>query len=514
MFDPNQVLIFDTTLRDGEQAAGVNLNAQEKLQIAKQLAKMKVDVIEGGFPAASPGDFACVKAIAREVKGTTVAGLARTKEGDIRAAAQALAEAEKSRIHVFLATSPLHMEYKLKMTPEQVLNEVRSGVSLARSMVPEVEFSAEDASRSDVDFVIKVFKQAIESGATILNIPDTVGYALPEEFAVFVKKIIDGVAAPKGVIYSVHAHDDLGLAVANSLAAVKAGVRQVEGTINGMGERGGNAALEEVVMALKTRKDMYGELYTGLDTTRLYPVSRLISRLSGVIVPPNKAVVGANAFAHESGIHQHGVLAKRETYEIMRAEDVGSTPAVMVLGKHSGRHAFRDRLEILGYQLDDEQISQAFSRFKEVCDEKKDATDGDIEAIIADEILSVTPSHKYELISYAANVSPGLASAAVVIKRNDEELKDAATGNGPIDAIFQAIKRATGLPCELEAFAIRATSPHSDAMGETTLVLKYGEVNARGRGVSTDIIEASARAYVNAINRLYTTAAARDITIA
>ncbi|MGL4207948.1 MAG: 2-isopropylmalate synthase [Candidatus Adiutrix sp.] len=512
MFDPNCVTFFDTTLRDGEQAAGVNLNAAEKLQIAKQLAKMKINVIEAGFPAASPGDFNCVKTIAREVQGTTIAGLARTREGDIRAAAQALGEAASGRIHTFIATSPLHMTHKLKMSPEQVLAETKAAVSLARSLVSEVEFSAEDASRSDLDFVIKVFKQAIEAGATILNIPDTVGYATPQEFGTFVKNIIEGVAAPSGVIFSVHAHNDLGLAVANSLAAVAAGVRQVEGTINGMGERGGNAAIEEVVMGLRTRADIYG-LSTTLDTTRLYPISRMIARLSGVAVPPNKAIVGANAFAHESGIHQHGVLAHRETYEIMKAEDVGSVPAVMVLGKHSGRHAFRDRLDILGYQLDDEQISKAFDIFKALCDEKKDVTDGDIEAIISDDILAVTPEHQYELKEYAVHVGAGLATAAVVITCDGHDLKDAATGNGPIDAAYNAIKRAIGLEPQLKNFSIRAITPHSDSMGETIVSLKYEEITAQGRGSDTDIIKAGIRAYINAINRLYTQAAARDIKI-
>jgi len=512
MFDPNRVTFFDTTLRDGEQAAGVNLNAVEKLQIAKQLAKMKMDVIEGGFPAASPGDFNCVKTIAREVKGVTVAGLARTKEGDIRAAAQALTEAERARIHTFIAASPIHMEHKLKMTPEQVMAETRASVSLARSLVDEVEFSAEDASRSDVDFLIRLFKLAIESGATILNIPDTVGYAMPDEFGKFVKTIIDGVAAPEGVIFSVHAHDDLGLAVANSLAAVKAGVRQVEGTINGMGERGGNAALEEVVMALKTRADLFG-LNCALDTTRLYPVSRLVSRLSGVVVPPNKAVVGSNAFAHESGIHQHGVLAKRETYEIMKAEDVGSVPAVMVLGKHSGRHAFRERLEILGYQLDNEQVSKAFDIFKRLCDEKKDVTDGDIEAIISDQVLAVNPEHRFELVAYAVGVGAGLSTATVVITRDGIEVRDAATGNGPIDAAYNAIKRAINFNPRLENFSIRATSPRSDSLGETVVELKYGDVTAQGRGAETDIVKASIQAYINAVNRLYTQAAAKEIRL-
>ncbi len=512
MFDQNRVYFFDTTLRDGEQAAGVNLNAAEKLQIAKQLAKLKVDVIEGGFPAASPGDFNCVKSIAREVRGVTVAGLARTREGDIRAAAQALTEAGRSRIHTFIATSEIHMTHKLKMTPDQVVSEARSAVSLARSLADEVEFSAEDASRSDLDFLVRIFKVAVEAGATIINIPDTVGYAMPDQFARFVKDVIAGVGAPESVIYSVHAHNDLGLAVANSLAAVGAGVRQVEGAINGMGERGGNAAIEEVAMSLKTRNDIYN-LKVGLDCTRLYPISRLVSRLSGVAVPPNKAIVGANAFAHESGIHQHGVLAHRETYEIMRAEDVGSVPAVMILGKHSGRHAFRDRLETLGYQLDDEQVGKAFEMFKKLCDEKKDVTDGDIEALIADQVLNVQPEHRFELAQYAIGVGPGLATATVVISRDGEEMRDAGTGNGPVDAAFSAIKRAIHFEPMLENFSIRATSPRSDAMGETVVVLRHGEVTAQGRGVDTDIVKASIQAYINAVNRLYTQAAAREIRL-
>ncbi|MDR2339942.1 MAG: 2-isopropylmalate synthase [Deltaproteobacteria bacterium] len=508
----DRVHFFDTTLRDGEQAAGVNLNAEEKLQIAIQLAKMRVDVIEAGFPAASPGDFNCVQLIAREVRTATVCGLARTREGDIRAAAQALAKAENPRIHVFLATSPIHMEHKLRMSESEVLDQVRAGVMLARSLSPEVEFSAEDASRSDPAFVIRVFKLAIEAGATILNIPDTVGYALPEEFYGFCKGIIEGVAAPKGVIFSVHAHNDLGLATANSLAAVRAGVRQVEGTINGMGERGGNSAIEEVVMALRTRSDFYG-LSTNLDTTRLYPVSRLIAKISGVMVPPNKPVVGANAFAHEAGIHQHGVMAKRETYEIMRAEDVGSTPAVMVLGKHSGRHAFRDRLEYLGYNLDDTQVSRAFEIFKKLCDEKKEATDGDIEAIVSDQIFSVSPEFSYEFREYSMQVGGGNTTCTVTLDRNGEANTDAATGNGPVEAAYAAIKRIIRIHPRLENFKIFATSERSNALGEAQVILSLDGIRAQGSGASTDIIKASIRAYVNAVNRLYSTAAARKLSL-
>jgi 2-isopropylmalate synthase len=508
----DQVYFFDTTLRDGEQAAGVNLNAEEKLLIAKQLAKMRIDVIEAGFPAASPGDFSCVQLISREVKNSSICALARTREGDIRAAGQALAAADNPRIHVFLATSPIHMEYKLKMSESEVLENSRAGVMLARSLCPVVEFSAEDASRSDPEFVIKVFKGAVDAGATILNIPDTVGYALPEEFYTFCKMIIEGVNAPKNVVFSVHAHNDLGLATSNTLAAIRAGVRQVEGTINGMGERGGNSAIEEVVMTLKTRQD-YFHLKTNLDTKRLYPVSRMVSRISGVMVPPNKPVVGANAFAHEAGIHQHGVLAKRETYEIMRAEDVGSTPAVMVLGKHSGRHAFRDRLEYLGYNLDDNQITKAFEIFKKLCDEKKEATDGDIEAIISDQIFSVQPEFCYDFKEYSMEVKGGTTTCSVVLNRNGERMLDAASGNGPVEAAYAAIKRIIKIYPRLESFRILATSERSNAMGEAKVILALNGIKAQGHGASTDIIKASIRAYINAVNQLYATAAVRKIAI-
>ncbi|MDR1036865.1 MAG: 2-isopropylmalate synthase [Deltaproteobacteria bacterium] len=508
-----RVYFFDTTLRDGEQAAGVNLNVDEKLQIARQLARMNMDVIEAGFPAASTGDFNCVQAIAREIKTSTVCGLARCREGDIRAAAQALAQAENPRIHVFIATSPIHMEYKLKLTPAEVTDQARQAVLLARSLAPEVEFSAEDASRSDPEFLVRVFRTAMEAGATILNIPDTVGYAMPEEFYGFCRRVIEGVAPNPGVIFSVHAHNDLGLSTANSLAAVRAGIRQVEGTINGMGERGGNSALEEVAMAIRTRRDFFG-LDFGLDTRRLYPVSRLVARLSGVAVPPNKAVVGANAFAHEAGIHQHGVLANRETYEIMNAEDVGSTPAVMVLGKHSGRHAFRDRLEHLGYNLTDTEITRAFEIFKRLCDEKKDATDGDIEAIIADQIFSsVQPEFRYEFREYSMHVGSENTTCTVTLALEGRDLTDSATGHGPVEAAYAAIKRIVRVHPRLENFKITATSERSNALGEAQVTLAQDGIRAQGKGASTDIIKASIRAYVNAVNRLYSTAAVRKVTL-
>lgn len=511
------IRFFDTTLRDGEQAARINLNVGEKLQIAKQLASMGVDVIEAGFSAASPGDFECVKSIASEVKGAAIAALARTREGDIRAAAESLAAAEKSRIHVFIATSPLHMEYKLKMTPAQVLDAIRQAVPLAKSLAREVEFSAEDASRSELGFLVEAFKAAVAGGATILNIPDTVGYAVPEEFGTFVGKVIAGVGAGPDVVYSVHCHDDLGLAVANSLAAVKAGARQVEGTINGLGERGGNAAIEEVAMALRTRHDQFGSLAINLDTTRLVAASRLVSRLTGVPVPPNKAIVGINAFAHESGIHQHGVLAHRETYEIMRAEDVGAEAAVMVLGKHSGRHAFQDRLNKLGYNPDEEQLNRAFSKFKNLCDEMKEVSDGDIEALVA-EVISAAPERRYTLASYEIECGTeivGGPTARVVLKTADgREHCDAAVGNGPIDAAYIAMQRIINLNLRLDNFQIGATSRSSDSVGEAQVTVRHPSgLSASGRGVSTDTVKACIMAYVSAVNNLYTVAAAKEIKI-
>ncbi len=514
--DPDYVRILDTTLRDGEQAARINLNVAEKLQIAKQLAAMGVDAIEAGFSAASPGDFDCVKAIADEVRGATVVSLARTTPADIRAAADSLRGAERARIHVFIATSPVHMEYKLKMTPAQVMEEVKRAVPLARSLAPEVEFSCEDASRSDPAFLIDVCKAAVAGGAAVINIPDTVGYAVPGEFGAFVRRVIDGVGAPPGVVFSVHCHDDLGLSVANSLAAVKAGARQVEGTVNGLGERGGNAALEEVIMALRTRRGHYG-CSTGVDTTRLVTISRLVSRLTGVAVPPNKAVVGANAFAHEAGIHQHGVLAKRETYEIMRAEDVGAEAAVMVLGKHSGRHAFQDRLARLGYTLPAEDLNKAFARFKELCDEKKEVSDGDIEALVAD-VISAAPERRYTLAGYRIECGteiPGGPTARVVLKTaDDREHCDAAVGNGPIDAAYIAMQRIIRLDLQLENFSIGATSRASDSVGEAQVTVRHPSgISASGRGISTDTVKACIMAYVSAVNNLYMVAAAKEIRI-
>ncbi|WP_281746451.1 2-isopropylmalate synthase [Thermanaerovibrio acidaminovorans] len=496
-----RIRIFDTTLRDGEQAAGVNLNLHEKVQIAQRLDAMKVDVIEAGFPAASDGDMEAVRAVARIARHAAVAGLARTRENDILRAFEALKGALRPRIHVFIATSPIHMEHKLKLSPREVLEEIRRGVTLARSLVEDVEFSAEDASRSEIPFLKEAFSLAIQCGATTLNIPDTVGYAEPSEFGQFVHSVMEAVGAGDSVTWSVHCHDDLGLAVANSLAAVMAGANQVECTVNGLGERAGNASLEEVVMALRTRRDLF-KAETGISTPLLYPTSRLVSRLTGIPVPPNKAIVGDNAFAHESGIHQHGVLSKRETYEIMDPRDVGAPSSSLILGKHSGSHAFRERLNEMGYNLSEEDFKAAFKLFKDLCDRKKTVTDQDIEAIVADRLVTLPETCVYELVNFSVQAASDMASATVTLKVQGEEHTDAAAGNGPVEAAYRAIDRITGLSPDLKEFRISAVSGSSDSLGEASVEISLEGRAALGRWASTDVIEAAIGAYVNALNRL------------
>ncbi|HHW44483.1 MAG TPA: 2-isopropylmalate synthase [Desulfotomaculum sp.] len=497
-----RVYIFDTTLRDGEQSPGVSLNAGEKLQIARQLARLGVDVIEAGFPIASQGDFEAVQAIAREVRGVTVAGLARAGFADIDRAWEALRDAEQPRIHTFIATSPIHMQHKLRMDPEQVIEAAVAAVKRAKSYVSDVEFSAEDASRSELDFLCRVLEAAIAAGATVVNIPDTVGYATPQEFAQFIREILSRVRGIEKVVVSVHCHDDLGLAVANSLAAVAAGATQVEGAINGIGERAGNAAIEEVVMALFTRRDQYG-CTTGIRTEEIYRTSRLVANLTGMPIQPNKAVVGKNAFAHESGIHQDGVLKERTTYEIMNPTMVGISQSNLVLGKHSGRHAFRQRLAELGYELNDQELNKAFQRFKTLADKKKEITDADLEAIVEDELrpVPVTYDLAYLHISSGTTVVP---TATVGLKKGGELLEEAACGNGPVDAICRAVDKVTGIPCVLKSWGINAVTAGKDAIGEVTLkIAENGGKTYIGRGISTDILEASARAYVNAVNKMF-----------
>ena len=498
----NRVYIFDTTLRDGEQSPGVSLNINEKLQIARQLARLGVDVIEAGFPITSPGDFAAVQAVAREVRGVTVAGLARANFKDIDRAYEALKEAEQARIHTFIATSDIHLKYKLRKDREQVLEAAVAAVKHAKKYISDVEFSAEDASRSDIDYLCRVFAEVIKAGATVINIPDTVGYTTPEEYALFIRTIMERTPGIEKAIVSVHCHDDLGLAVANSLAAVGAGARQVEGTINGIGERAGNAALEEVVMGIYTRKDRFG-LTTGFNTKEIYRTSRLVSSLTGMPVQHNKAVVGQNAFAHESGIHQDGVLKERTTYEIMNPEMLGISSNNLVLGKHSGRHAFRDRLSELGFDLNDEELNLAFARFKSLADKKKEITDQDLQALVEDEIRQIPDTYvlDYFHISSGSTVVP---TATVGLRAGEERKEDAACGDGPVDAIYKTIDKITGINCTLVLYAINAITGGTDALGDVTVKLRCEDREKiyTGRGVSTDVLEASAKAYVNAVNKL------------
>jgi 2-isopropylmalate synthase len=511
------IRIFDTTLRDGEQAAGINLNTEEKLRIALELSRMNVDIIEAGFPAASKGDFDAVRTVAERVSGPVIAALARTRTTDLDAAWAAVRVAKRPRIHTFLATSPIHMEYKLRMTPDQVIEEIRRGVSYARSLAEDVEFSAEDASRSDPDFLARAFRAAAECGATTLNIPDTVGYAIPDEFGAFVRDIIDRTGVPD-VFWSVHCHNDLGLAVMNSIAAVRAGVRQVECTVNGLGERAGNASLEEIVMVLRTRSDSFSA-DTGIYATGLCAVSALVSRLTGFPVPPNKAVVGSNAFAHEAGIHQHGMLCNARTYEIMRPEDVGAMGSRLVLGKHSGRHAFAKHLGESGFALTEDQISEAFSLFKDLCDRKGTVTGDDIESLVTNDILGASDGRRITLRSYLVQVGGGRGTATVTIEEDGVEKTDAATGNGPVDAAYSAIRRIVGMEPELEQFSIRAVGEASDALGEATVTLSVdpqdgtGQLRSTGRGSSTDVIEAGIKAYIDGINRLFRMAASKGASL-
>ncbi len=502
MVDKNRIKIFDTTLRDGEQSPGASLNEDEKIEIAKQLARLKVDVIEAGFPIASPGDFEAVKRIAREVKGPAIAGLARARKIDIERAYEAVKYSDRPRIHTFIATSPIHMERKLGLTPDQVIEQAVEAVKFAKSLCNDVEFSAEDAGRSDPEFLYKIFTEVIKAGATVINVPDTVGYTQPEEFGALIRGIGENVEGVENVDISVHCHNDLGLATANSLAGVLNGATQVECTINGIGERAGNASLEEIVMNLVTRKD-YFQKEIGIDTTQLYPASRLVSRLTGFVVQPNKAIVGANAFAHEAGIHQDGVIKDKRTYEIMTPESVGFPGTKLVLGKHSGRHALYERLKELGYDLTNEQLNLIFSRFKELADKKKEVLVEDLEAILTEEILPKVPE-KYSLEYFqVVTGSTTIPVATLEIAEENGLLRDASIGNGPVDAVFKAIERVTGIKARLTNYVIKAITGSKDAQGEVSLELEIEGKTYSGKGVSTDIIEASAKAYINALNRYF-----------
>jgi 2-isopropylmalate synthase len=497
---PDQVRIFDTTLRDGEQSPGISLDVPEKLEIAEQLARLGVDIIEAGFPIASQGDFEAVEAIAKTVRGPVIAGLSRTGFKDVDRAWEAVQHAEKPRIHVFIATSLIHMKKKLRMTEDQVKAEAAAGVARAASYTPDVEFSPEDGSRSDVDFMCEVLQLAVDNGATTLNIPDTVGYGVPEEFQQLIAHILGTVKGD--YVVSTHCHNDLGLAVANSLAGVAAGARQVECAINGLGERAGNAALEEIVMAIKTRSDYFGNVETGVHTEELARTSRLVSRLTGYPVQYNKAVVGRNAFAHEAGIHQHGVLEDRETYEIIDASTVGQEAAQIVLGKHSGRHAFGDTLEKMGLHVQGDALNQAFVRFKELADRKVEITEADLEAIVAEE-LGARAVHRYSMVSLdVAGGTSSTPTATVVLTEEGGKVEATAEGNGMIDAAIAAIAKATGVSGTLLDFKVSSVTKGGDALGDVVVQLDADGAKVSGRGVSTDVVEASARAYLSAVNKL------------
>ena len=494
-----RVHIFDTTLRDGEQSPGIALNRQEKLEIAHQLARLGVDIIEAGFPITSPGDFESVQAIAREVEGPVICGLARTSKQDIDAAWNAVRDSERPRIHTFIATSDIHIERKLQTTREDVIGQARAAVAQARELCEDVEFSPEDGSRSDIEYMAEVIQVALEEGATTINVPDTVGYTMPREYAAMFDELYRLVPDLRDVVVSVHCHDDLGLAVANSLAGIEAGCRQVECAINGIGERAGNASLEEIVMLLHTREPSLG-LWSGIVTTEIARTSRLVSRLTGYQVQPNKAIVGRNAFAHEAGIHQDGVLKERTTYEIMDATTVGLRSNSLVLGKHSGRHALRDALEEMGFQLDGQALNTAFKRFKEIADRKKQVTAMDLEALVTDELREEIPGYALEWFEVEAS-SRRPPHARVSVALPDGACAEGSfTGDGPIDAVFRAINAAAGVEAQLGEFTIGAVTEGQDALGEVSVVVEVDGMSGAGQGVSTDIIDAAARAYVRALS--------------
>ncbi|MDP2811038.1 MAG: 2-isopropylmalate synthase [Rhodocyclaceae bacterium] len=498
----SHLIIFDTTLRDGEQSPGAAMTREEKLRIARQLERMRVDVIEAGFPAASPGDFEAVKAVAEAIKDSTVCGLARAFDSDVRRAGEAIRPAKSGRIHTFIATSPIHMEKKLRMTPDQVVEAAVAAVKLAGQYTNDIEFSAEDAVRSEFDFLCRVFDAVIRAGATTINVPDTVGYSIPELWGERMRMLIETVPNADKVVWSTHCHNDLGLAVANSLSAVLAGARQVECTINGLGERAGNASLEEVVMAVRTRSDLF-TCDTRIDATQIVPASKLVSQITGYPVQPNKAIVGVNAFAHESGIHQDGVLKHRETYEIMRAEDVGWTTNRLTLGKLSGRSAFKTRLKELGIELQSEEaLNAAFGRFKDLADKKREIFDEDITALVGDEMIEPA-RERYRLVSSMFHSETGEAPLArLTISADGVETQVESIGSGPVDATFLAIEKVAASHADLLLYSVNAITTGTDAQGEVTVRLSRGGRIVNGQGADTDIIVASAKAYLNALNKL------------
>ena len=496
-----KIIIFDTTLRDGEQAPGASLTHQQKLEIAFQLEKLGVDIIEAGFPIASPGDFKAVDEISKAIKKSAICGLARCLKPDIDAAGRALKAAKRARMHLFLATSKIHLQYKFKKAEDEILAIAKDAVRQARSLCDDIEFSPEDATRSEKDFLFSVIEMAINEGARTINIPDTVGYSYPQEIFALITDIRNNVPNINKAVIAIHCHDDLGLATANSISAVLAGARQVHCTINGIGERAGNASLEEVVMVIKTRKDIFGEFYTGINTKEIFRTSRLVSSLTNFVVPPNKAIVGRNAFAHESGIHQDAVLKNKITYEIMDPHDVGIAESQLILGKHSGRHAFRERLKTLGFHLDDEQLNKAFLRFKEVADKKKDIFDDDLRIIVEDEIRVAKPV--WQLDSFEVNSGTRIKPLAkVILIKKAKSMAGESSGDGPVDACFKAIDKITGFKIKLEDFRLEAVTSGKDALGQVSLKLKVKDSTIGGRGASTDIIEAAIRAYLDAVNKV------------
>ena len=498
-----RIYVFDTTLRDGEQSPGATLTAEEKLVVADALVELGVDIIEAGFPAASPGDFEAVRNIAQRAKGVSVAGLARTNKGDIERAAEAVRRSDAPRIHTFIATSDIHLEHKLRMTRDEVLDRVEAMVALAKSFISDVEFSAEDATRSDWDFLVEVFGRAIKAGATTLNVPDTVGYTTPLEYVALIEHLKAPVPGIEHAIISVHCHDDLGMATANTLAAIQAGARQIEVTMNGIGERAGNTSLEEAVMALATRGGQFADGHTRVRTERLVPTSRLVSSLTGIVVQPNKAIVGANAFAHEAGIHQDGMLKNRTTYEIMNPSDVGWEGTSLVLGKHSGRAGFRSALQDLGLRLDQEQLQEAYERFLVLADRKKHVTGADLEALVSNQLEAA--GEQLVLVRWNASIgSGGAATASVRLMRDGVELVGDGEGNGAVNALLQAIDNAVGISCELVEYHVEAVSPGEDAQGLVRLRIRTKDGVYTGNGLATDVVEASARAYLAALSRVAT----------
>ena len=496
----NKVIIFDTTLRDGEQCPGASMGLREKLEVARQLARLNVDIIEAGFPVASPGDFEAVHAVAKQIKGPQIAGLARCVAKDIERAAEAVSPAGKrGRIHVFLATSAIHRKFKLRKAKSEIIKAAVAGVELAKQFVDDVQFSPEDASRTEHEFLAEVTQAVIEAGATTVNIPDTVGYAVPQEFGQTIKYLFDNVSDIGKAIIHVHCHNDLGLAVSNSLAAVENGARGIECTINGIGERAGNCSLEEVVMAMRTRSDAF-EVWTDINTKEIYRASRLVTQLTGMVVQRNKAIVGANAFAHESGIHQDGMLKNRNTYEIMVPQDVGISDTELVLGKHSGRHAFKTHLEKMGFKLKEKELEHAFNDFIALADKKKAVYDDDLVAIVQNQMSEVPKVYTLNYLHVSAGTDT-VPTATIRLEKEGEVIQDAACGDGPVDAALKSIDRISGVPGKLLDYAIQAITRGKDAMGEVSIMVQYEDGTVSGKGSSTDIVEASAKAYLNCLNR-------------